>query len=134
MRVSFPGPGRHRVVKKRSNIYSDINLTVVKAIGRVESALQRLRQTIARAFSAKISRSRIHVSDRRSLTAVLASTFDLVTGNYLAPIGVAASAIIIVVNWVTLNSYYIFSTVLAVLIGCALYAGLNRRTAAPIAL
>jgi len=134
MRVSFPGPGRHRVVKKRSNIYSDINLTVVKAIGRVESALQRLRQTIARAFSAKISRSRIHVSDRRSLTALFASTFDLVTGDYLAPIGVVVSAIIIAVNFVTLSSYYIFSTVLAVLIGCALYAGLNRRTPAPLAL
>jgi hypothetical protein len=74
------------------------------------------------------------VSDRRSLTALFASTFDLVTGDYLAPIGVVVSAIIIAVNLVTLNSYYIFSTVLAVLIGCALYAGLNRRIPAPLAL
>ena len=37
---------------------------------------------------------------------------------------------IIAVNLVTLNSYYIFSTVLAVLIGCMLYAGLNRRISA----
>ncbi|MGD0717070.1 MAG: glycosyltransferase family 39 protein [Halobacteriota archaeon] len=74
------------------------------------------------------------MSDRRSLSTLFASTFDLVTGDYLAPIGVVVSAIIIVVNFVTLNSYYIFSTVLAVLIGCALYAGLNRRTPAPLAL
>jgi hypothetical protein len=120
--------------KKRSDIYSDINLTVVKAIRLLGSALQSLRQAIERAFSAKISRSRIHVSDRRSLTAIFASTFDLVTGDYLALIGVVVSAIIIAVDLVTLNSYYIFSTVLAVLIGCALYAGLNRRIPAPLAL
>jgi hypothetical protein len=74
------------------------------------------------------------VSDRRSLTKLLASTFDLVTGAYLAPIGVVVLAIIIAVNWVTLNSYYLFSTVLAVLIGCALYAGLYRRIPPPLAL
>ena len=74
------------------------------------------------------------MSDRRSVTAILASTFDLVTGVYLAPIGVVVSAIIIAINWVTLNSYYIFSTVLAVLIGCALYAGLNKRIPGPLAL
>jgi hypothetical protein len=74
------------------------------------------------------------VSDRRSLTAILPSIFDLLTGANLAPIGVVVSAIIIAVNWATFNSYYIFSTVLAVLIGCATYAGLNRRMPAPVAL
>ena len=74
------------------------------------------------------------MSDRRSLAALFASTFDLITGDFLAPIIVVVSAIIIAVNLVTLNSYYIFSTVLAVLIGCALYAGLNRRIPAPLAL
>jgi len=74
------------------------------------------------------------VSDRRSLTAILSSPFELVTSGYLAPIGVVVSAIIIAVNWVTLNSYYIFSTVLAVLVGCALYAGLYRRIPALVPL
>lgn len=74
------------------------------------------------------------MSHRRSLAATLSSTVGLVTGKYLAYLAVVASAIVILVNWLTLNSYYVFSTILAVFFGCALYAVLKKSIPAPIAL
>ena len=63
----------------------------------------------------------------RSFYERLASALDSVTRTHLATIGLVGSAAVCVVNLLTVRSYYVFVTFLALFAACALYIGLRKR-------
>lgn len=64
----------------------------------------------------------------RSLYVDLAHTLRLIS-QYLAAIGLVASAVVCVINLLTINSYYVFVTFSAIFVACALYSGLCDKIA-----
>jgi len=68
----------------------------------------------------------------RSFHGNLAKTLDSFTQTYLAIIGLVASAIVCVVDLLTVNSYYVFTIFFAIFVACALYSGLRVRMAGAV--
>jgi hypothetical protein len=59
----------------------------------------------------------------------LAHSFEWLSSKYLAAIGLVVSAVICVIDLLTINSYYVFVIFFVIFVACALYSGLRGNIA-----